>query len=333
MSAASPSGGVYLDQYLAPLDPWLKMDAVSEIAVNRPGEVWVERAGVSGMERHEVAALTSGHLASLARQIAARSHQAINAETPLLSAALPTGERVQVVLPPAAPAGGALSIRRKTMHDLSLDDYAKSGGLSRVVVSRGDRVSEIDRELEELLEAGQVDGFLRLAVRSRKNLIISGGTSTGKTTFLNAVCKEIPDHERLITIEDTPEVELTQDNVVALLASRGGQSEARVGIQELLEATLRLRPDRILLGELRGREAYTFLRAVNTGHPGSITTLHADTPRAAVSQLALMVMQAQTGLGYEEIIAYVRSVVDLVVQLKREGSQRYVSEVQFTHHA
>ena len=107
MSAASPSGGVYLDQYLAPLDPWLKMDAVSEIAVNRPGEVWVERAGVSGMERHEVAALTSGHLASLARQIAAHSHQAINAETPLLSAALPTGERVQVVLPPAAPGAGA----------------------------------------------------------------------------------------------------------------------------------------------------------------------------------------------------------------------------------
>ena len=140
-------------------------------------------------------------------------------------------------------------------------------------------------------------GFLRQAVRLRKNIIVSGGTSTGKTTFLNALVKEIPLGERLIMIEDTPEIRLEHPNAVGLVAARGTLGEARVNVEDLLQASLRMRPDRILLGELRGPEAYSFLRAVNSGHPGSITTVHADSPRAAVDQIALMVMQAGANLS------------------------------------
>ena len=133
-------------------------------------------------------------------------------------------------------------------------------------------------------------------------------------------------------MEDTPELELPQPNVLRLIASKGGQGQARVNIQDLLEASLRLRPDRILLGELRGAEAYTFLQAVNTGHPGSISTLHADSPRAAFERLTLMVMQANLGLRRDEILEYIRSVVEVVVQLTRlPNGQRIVSEVYFAH--
>ena len=182
------------------------------------------------------------------------------------------------------------------------------------------------------MAGGDFPKFISEAIKSRKNILLSGGTSSGKTTFLNAISKEVDHYERLITIEDTPEVELAQPNVFRMLASKGGQGEAKVTIQDLLEASLRLRPERILLGEIRGSEAYTFLQAVNTGHPGSITTLHADSPTGAFERLALMVMQADLGLRREEIMAYVRSVVEVVIQLKRlPGGQRSVSEIYFPH--
>lgn len=151
----------------------------------------------------------------------------------------------------------------------------------------------------------------------------------GKTTLLNAILKEIDPKERIITIEDTPEIKPIHQNHVPLLASKGEQGIAEVTIQSLLEASLRLRPDRILLGELRGKEAYTFLRAVNTGHPGSITTVHADTPHGAFKQIALMVMQANLGLQNDQIMDYIRSIVDVVVQLKRIDGKRIISEVWY----
>ena len=172
--------------------------------------------------------------------------------------------------------------------------------------------------------------ILRLAVRGRKNIIVSGGTSTGKTTFLNALVKEIPLEERLILIEDTPEIRLEHPNAVGLVAARGSLGEARVSVEDLLQATLRLRPDRIILGELRGPEAYSFLRAVNSGHPGSITTVHADSPRAAVDQIALMVIQGGANLGRAEIVDYVGGVVDVAVQLSRRDGRRVISEVAFS---
>ncbi|MEP6967242.1 MAG: ATPase, T2SS/T4P/T4SS family, partial [Pseudomonadota bacterium] len=161
------------------------------------------------------------------------------------------------------------------------------------------------------------------------NIIVSGGTSTGKTTFLNALVKEIPGAERLIVIEDTPEVRLDHPNAVGLVAARGVLGEARVNAEDLLQAALRMRPDRIILGELRGPEAYSFLRAVNSGHPGSITTVHADSPRAAVDQIALMILQAGANLRRSEIVEYVGGVVDVAVQLSRRKGRRVVSDIAF----
>ena len=322
--------GHYLTRYLEPLRPWLDDAAVSEISVNVSGKVWIEAAGKPRAD-FDVPELTADLLAQLSRQIAASTDQLINAEKPLLSAALPTGERVQVVAPPAAANGYALSIRKQVLKNMSLDDYAKQGAFDMTQLSRNAEISDEVKSLQLALKKGQVQEFLSLAVRTHQNIVISGGTSTGKTTFLNALLQEIPMDERIITIEDTREVNAPHGNLLNLIAAKGDQGRSLVTIQDLLEASLRLRPDRIILGELRGKEAYTFLRAINTGHPGSICTLHADSPAGAIEQLSLMVLQANLGLSRSEIKDYVSSMIDIVIQLKREGARRYISAIQFKH--
>jgi type IV secretion system protein VirB11 len=169
---------------------------------------------------------------------------------------------------------------------------------------------------------------LRSAVLARRNILISGGTSTGKTTFLNALIAEIPLNERLIFIEDTPELKFPHKNAVGLLAARSVLGESGLTAEDLLNASLRMRPDRILLGELRGPEAFTFLRSVNTGHPGSMTTVHADSPERAVEQIALLVLQGGARLSREDVLHYVRSTIDVFVQLDRRGGRRIVSDIQ-----
>ena len=166
-----------------------------------------------------------------------------------------------------------------------------------------------------------------MAVKARKNILVSGGTSTGKTTFLNALIREIPAEERLILIEDTPELMVEHDNVVGLLAARSALGEAQVTANDLLAASLRMRPDRIILGELRGEEAFAFLRAINTGHPGSMTTVHADSAERAVEQIVLLALQAGTQLNRDDVRHYVASTVDVFVQLTRTGGKRSVAEV------
>lgn len=322
--------GHYLTRYLEPLRPWLDEDGVSEISVNVPGKVWIEAAG-KPREEFEVPELTADLLAQLSRQIAASTDQLINEEKPLLSAALPTGERVQVVAPPAAPNGYALSIRKQVLRNMNLDDYAKQGAFDMTQLTREADISDEVKALQKALKSGDVQAFLSLAVKTQQNMVISGGTSTGKTTFLNALMQEIPMDERIITIEDTREVNAPHGNLLNLIAAKGDQGRSLITIQDLLEATLRLRPDRIILGELRGKEAYTFLRAINTGHPGSICTLHADSPAGAIEQLSLMVLQANLGLTRDEIKDYVTSMIDIVIQLKRKGSRRYISAIQFKH--
>jgi type IV secretion system protein VirB11 len=173
--------------------------------------------------------------------------------------------------------------------------------------------------------------FLRKAVRSRVSIVVSGGTSTGKTTFLNALLKDVPEEDRIVTIEDTRELKPVTPNTVALLASRGGQGRAKVTPQELLEASLRMRPDRVMLGELRGTEAFSFLQAINTGHPGSLTTVHANSARSVYERLALMVMQSGIALEKRDIIDYLKDVIPVVVQLARlPDGRRVVSEIVFT---
>jgi len=307
--------GVYLSAYLAPFRQWLADENITEILVNRPGEVWTESAGTAGMARHDAAGIDDVLLGRLAAQVARFSHQGINRERPLLSAVLPTGERIQIVSPPATRRHFALSIRRHRLIDVPLSAYRREAGLEaeRSWIHRQPGMDDIE--------------FLGEAVRGGATILISGGTSTGKTTFLNALLREVPQEQRIVLVEDTPEIRLTNRNGVGLVAVKGETGEARVSTDDLLQAALRLRPDRIVLGELRGAEAVSFLRAINTGHPGSFSTIHANSPAGALEQLALMVMQTGLGLSRLDTIAYVRSVVDLIVQLDRQGGRRGISRI------
>ena len=297
---------VYLDAYLAPFRRWLDRDTVTEIMVNRPGEVWIEDASNPGMQRVDTPEIDDRLVQRLAEQVARVSHQGINREHPLLGATLPDGARVQFCGPPASRKHWVMAIRRHRRLDLPLDAY-DSGPLTPA----GEQPMP-DAQAEPI-------AFLREAIRQRRTILISGGTSTGKTTFLNAMLGEISREQRVVLVEDTPELRLPGENGVGLVAVKGELGEAKVTANELLQAALRLRPDRIVLGELRGAESVSFLRAINTGHPGSFSTIHANSLRGALEQLALMVMQTGIGLTRSDTIAYAASVIDVIVQLGRDG--------------
>ncbi|WP_271438281.1 P-type DNA transfer ATPase VirB11 [Pontixanthobacter luteolus] len=310
---------VYLAAYLEPFRRWLQKDTVTEIMVNRPGEVWIEDAASPGMQKLDVPEIDDRLIQRLAEQVARVSHQGINREHPLLGATLPDGARVQFCGPPAAREHWTMAIRRHRRLDLPLDAY-DSGPLA-------------DPAESEMPDPQQqpVD-FLREAIRQRRTILISGGTSTGKTTFLNAMLGEIPGHERVVLVEDTPELKLPGENGVGLVAVKGELGEAKVTANELLQAALRLRPDRIVLGELRGAESVSFLRAINTGHPGSFSTIHANSLRGALEQLSLMVMQTGIGLTRTDTIAYAASVIDVIVQLGRDANgKRGITQIAESH--
>jgi type IV secretion system protein VirB11 len=314
----------YLEAYLAPLLPWLGRPDVTDIFINRPGEIWVEALGGSP-KCLSVPELTEALLWRLARQVASLTHQGISREHPLLAGTLPDGSRVQIVAPPATRGPMAIAIRKHVVADFALANYSHDGAFLETEISS---VLERRRSSAPMsTDRRDIGETLSAAVRARKNIVIAGGTSTGKTTFLNAMIKEIPQSERLILIEDTPEVQLHHPNSLGLVAVKGSLGEAQVTADDLLQAALRLRPDRIILGELRGSEAYTFLRAVNTGHPGSLTTIHADNPEGAIEQLALIILQSGVQLSRADIIDYIRSVIDMFVQVERRNGKRVVSQI------
>jgi type IV secretion system protein VirB11 len=312
---ASGRPGVYLDIYLAPFRTWLDRETVTEIIVNRPGEAWIEQAGGGGLERVALPGVDDRHMQRLAGQIARLSNQGVNREQPLLAAMLPDGARVQLVAPSATRGHWAMAIRRHRLVDLPLAayDHGPLAGATRIVLP--------DPQSDPI-------AFLAAAVRARKTILISGGTSTGKTTFLNALLAEVPPAERVILVEDTPEIRLRAANGLGLVAVKGELGEARIAADDLVQAALRLRPDRIVLGELRGREAVSFLRAINTGHPGSFSTIHANSCAGALEQLALIVMQAGLGLSRADTIAYARSMIDVIVQLERFDGVRRIAEIE-----
>lgn len=325
MTAAAAADRVYLASYLAPLAFALERSDVTDIYINRPGELWLETLG-GQIERYEVPALEGALLSRLARQVAALNHQGISREHPLLSASLPDGSRIQIAQPPATRGEIAIAIRKHVSADLTLDDYVSADAFREVRTAVNAQSAVIDR-VRELLDAGDIGNALREAVRGRLNILISGGTSSGKTTFLNALIREISSDERLILIEDTPEIRLKHENAVGLIAARSALGEAHVTANDLVSASLRMRPDRIILGELRGPEAFAFLRAINTGHPGSMTTIHADSVERAFEQLALLVLEGGSTLQREDILAYVRTTVDVVLQLSRDAKGRSVSGI------
>lgn len=330
MTAAAIADRVYLGSYLAPLSFALERADVTDIYINRPGELWVETLG-GAIERHDVAVLDAALLARLARQVAALSHQGISREHPLLSASLPDGSRIQVVAPPATRGDLAIAIRKHVSVELTLDDYVAADAFRAVRETGKGQAATVER-VRALVDDHDVGAALREAVRGRLNVLISGGTSSGKTTFLNALIREIPAEERLVLIEDTPEIRLAHCNAVGLIAARSALGEAAVTANDLVSASLRMRPDRIILGELRGPEAFAFLRAINTGHPGSMTTIHADSVERAFEQLALLVLEGGSTLQRADILSYVRTTVDIVLQLGRDATGRHVSGISVGGH-
>lgn len=318
----------YLQSYLAPLAAFLERSDITDIFVNRPGELWVEAIG-GGTERHEVPQLTEMALARLARQVASYSAQGVSREHPLLAASLPDGSRVQIALPPATRGEIAIAIRKHVASGMSLDEFVVSDASDLQSPGQGGATPAVGGRGAQVLEnrSGEARAFLRTAVRERKNILISGGTSSGKTTLLNALIQEIPQDERLIFIEDAPELRFSHANSVGLVAARSALGEAQIGTDDLLIASLRMRPDRIIMGELRGGEVETFLRAINTGHPGSLSTIHADSPQRAIDQMALILMLAGSSMSWDNIVDYIHRSINVIVQVERQSGKRYIKSV------
>jgi len=318
-----------VETFLQPLRELLARD-VTEVVINRPAEVWTE--GRDGWRVHAMPLLTYDHLRTFATLIANSTQQTIHEGAPLVAAVLPTGERVQVIVPPAVPAGTvSFTIRKPSKLRFDLHDYEKSGAFEKVLVGE-DPARPLEDQLSGLLAAHRVREFMELAVRTKQNIVISGATGSGKTTAMKALVDLIPPEERLITIEDTPELDiLKQPNHVRLFYSKDGQGVSRATPKMLLEACLRMKPDRILLAELRSDEAFYFLRNVNSGHPGSITSVHATSPRLAIEQLMLLVKESAGGahLSREDIKQLLFMLVDVVIQFSVVDKVRRVTGIYY----
>ncbi|MGO7185823.1 P-type DNA transfer ATPase VirB11 [Rhizobium brockwellii] len=321
----------FLSEAIEPIRPFLDDPGVVEISCQRTNEIWLERIGQLSMMRQQVDGLDQESIRHMASRAASFTKQTVNAEHPLLSATLVNGERVQFVLNPTSATGHAFSIRKQFIRRFDLNYYEKAGAFRFTKVTGDDYIDDVDIELSRLLRAGKVRAFLELAAINHRSMLISGGTSTGKTTFLNTMLTAIPNHERFILMQDTAELEPRQENVVSLLVSKGGQGEARVTMGDLLATALRLRPDRIFMGELRGDEAFDFLNAINTGHPGSMSTIHANSPHHAFNRLSTLVLNSNVRMERDDIIRYIRSIIPIVVQLKKSDAAggRGVSEIYF----
>ncbi|RLC90774.1 MAG: CpaF family protein [Chloroflexi bacterium] len=293
---------------LGPLEPLLAGDEITEIMVNGPKNVYVERHG--RLERVNVAFESEEHLMRIIERIVAPLGRRIDESSPMVDARLQDGSRVNAVIPPVSLVGPALTIRKFFKIPLTVEDLIRLGTVT-----------------EEIVE------FLRACVVSRLNVLISGGTGTGKTTFLNILSGYIPEEERIVTLENAAELQLRQEHVVTL-ESRPPNIEGKgeITIRDLMINSLRMRPDRIIIGECRGGEALDMLQAMNTGHDGSMTTLHANNTREALARLETMVLMAGMELPHRAIREQIAAAINLIVQLERmrDGSRRVVAitEVQ-----
>lgn len=331
MTEATDSGVVR--ELLSPLSRFLRDKTLYEVIVNRPGQVVTE--GREGWLTHEVPELSYERLMRLARAVASFSNQSIDETRPILSATLPDDERIQIVIPPATTKETvSMTIRKPSSVSLTLEDLDHGGLFADVAPAQGDG-RRPDHRLLEYYRIGAYKAFLREAVFARKNIIISGATGSGKTTLSKALIRYIPQNERIISIEDTPELVVPQPNHVRLFYSKGGQGLAKIGAKDLLESCLRMRPDRILLQELRDGAAFYYIRNVNSGHPGSITTVHADSPRLAFEQLTLLVKESEGGgdLERQDIREMLTVAVDIIVQCKRLDGRFRVSEIYYRDNA
>lgn len=318
---------------LAPLMPWLSDKRVSEILINQPCEAYIERLGE--MTRFEIPTLTPIHLKRLFLFIANENQQQINDHTPILSGNLYDGSRVQLVAPPAAK-NHTLSIRRQSVKKMTLDDYKYTPFYQEVLPFERHQpssayLSSEEKRLIALYQEANWPAFIELAVLLKKNIVISGETSSGKTTFLNACTHHIPLNERIITLEDTYEINSVHPNKVAMLAPKKLESQAStLSMQDLVQCALRLRPDRLIMGEIRGREILDFVSACSTGHEGSITSIHASNPRLAFLRMIQMYkLNNVPSMRDAEIEAILNEVIDIILQVKKTPLGRQLQYVYY----
>ncbi|OOF61143.1 CpaF family protein [Rodentibacter sp. Ppn85] len=286
-----------------PLRDLMNDDGVNDILVNGPNNIWVERSGI--LEKTDKVFIDNGQLTDIARRLVARVGRRIDDGSPLVDSRLPDGSRLNVVIPPIALDGTSISIRKFSKEKKTLQELVNYGSMTLDMAN-----------------------FLIIAARSRINIIVSGGTGSGKTTLLNALSNYISHQERVITLEDTAELRLNQPHVVRLETRLAGvEHTGEVTMQDLVINALRMRPERIIVGECRGAEAFQMLQAMNTGHDGSMSTLHANSPRDALARLESMVMMSNASLPLEAIRRNISSAVNIVVQASRlnDGSRKIMN--------
>jgi pilus assembly protein CpaF len=290
-----------------PLEPLLRDDSVTEVMVNGHDRVFVERSGK--LERTHVRFVDEAHLMRIIDKIVSQVGRRVDEASPMVDARLPDGSRVNAIIPPLALSGATLTIRKFSRDPYTINDLITFGSVSA--------------------KAAQ---FLSACVKGKLNMLISGGTGTGKTTLLNALSSFVPNDERIVTIEDAAELQLQQDHVITLESRPANiEGQGEIKIRELVRNSLRMRPDRIIVGEVRGAETLDMLQAMNTGHEGSLTTIHANSPRDALSRLETLVMVGGVELPHRAIREQIASAFDLLVQITRlvDGSRRVtaISEV------
>ena len=292
-------------QKLEPLRPLLADPSVNDILINGPKAIFVERAGK--LERTNLVFPDDAHVFELARAITAQVGRDVDIRRPLVDARLPDGSRVNIIAPPLAVDGTSISIRKFPQHDITLDSMASTGNISLALAE-----------------------FLKIVGKCRLNIVVSGGTGSGKTTLLNAISRHIDDAERVVTIEDAAELRLQQSHVVRLetkLIAPGGKQEEEVSMRDLMKNALRMRPDRIIVGEVRGPEAFDMMQAMNTGHEGSLTSVHANHPRDAIARIENMINMANLNLGPIAVRQQIASAIHLIIQISRmrDGHRRIVN--------
>ena len=316
----------YAEQGLTPLKDLLTADDVNEVVINPDGRIFVEYANASHMLEVTDAQMSEQDIHSLGSNLAGEIGNALGEEHPVVSGRVfvfGNDMRVQVVIPPAIENGVSLSIRKYISHVLQPTDIKFVAG--KQIDVEAERRSQ-QNKLQEFADSGNLAELFQTAIDNRLNILISGGTSSGKTTIARALLAMAHPGERLITIEDAIELRPTHTNTVALVADRREGSNRTAA--RLLESSLRMRPDRLILGEIRGAEAYNFLEAINTGHPGSITTIHADSPALALERMVLMVMQTGVRLTRQDVIDYATQTIDMIVQVGRRDGKRGVLEIK-----